>query len=175
MASKPQNASGRAKGNTGSGGVKAHAAGYVPPPRILELSITRGTGANGKPMVTMPQEAFTRLLEAAMSGSFDEAAYVDRQQDIRAGVVAGEIPSGLRHFASHGFFEGRSTLSYPVDADWYLATYPDVQKAIQSGQVRDAEHHFEVFGYSEGRVPNPEYQAIVGEWHALAGLNAKNS
>jgi hypothetical protein len=148
---------------------------YVPPPRLLELSITRGTGANGKPTVTMPLEAFTRLLEAAMSGAFDEADYLRRHMDVQVGVAAGEIPSAIRHYAAHGYFEGRATLSYEVDADWYLTMYPDVQEAISAGQVRDAAHHFEAFGWAEGRVPNPDYAASAGEWHQIAAAALKSA
>ena len=146
----------------------ADAGSYVPPPRLLQSLITRGTDASGNSIVSMPADAFTKLLEAALNPGFDEGDYLTRNSDIREGVEAGVIPSGLRHFASYGFFEGRAPLNCVFDSDWYVATYPDVERAIESGQVRDAAHHFELFGYAEGRVPSSTFQATVGEWHRLA-------
>ena len=143
-------------------------AGYVPPPRLLETIIKRSSDANGNARVDMPAEAFTKLLEAALTAGFDETAYLERHRDIKAGVASGAIPSGLRHFAAHGYFEGRETFKCPVDAEWYLSTYPDVVQAIKSGQVRDAAHHFELFGYAEARVPSQRFQAVIGEWQNLA-------
>ncbi|WP_373502985.1 hypothetical protein [Aestuariivirga sp.] len=156
---------------------KSHAAGtdagsYVPPPQLLQSLITRGTDAQGNPIVSMPADAFTKLLEAALNPGFDEVSYLTSNSDIRAGVDSGSIPSGLRHFAAYGFFEGRAPLNCDFDSDWYIATYPDVERAIKSGQVRDAAHHFEVFGYAEGRVPSSSFQATVGEWHRLASAGS---
>jgi hypothetical protein len=141
---------------------------YVPPPRLLHGLTTRGTGPSGEALVSLSAEVFTKLLEAALASSFDEDDYLDRNADVRAGVASGAIPSALRHYAAHGFFEGRAAPSYPVDSNWYIATYPDVERAIATGQVRDAAHHFQSFGYAEGRVPNQALQQIVGEWQALA-------
>lgn len=148
-------------------------ASYVPPPRLLETIIKRSSDANGNARVDMPAEAFTKLLEAALTAGFDETAYLERHRDIKAGVASGAIPSGLRHFAAHGYFEGRETFKCPVDAEWYLSTYPDVEQAIKSGQVRDAAHHFELFGYAEGRVPSQPFQAVVGEWQTIARLASR--
>ena len=143
-------------------------AGYIPPPRVLETIIKRGKDANGNPRVEMPAEAFTKLLEAALNAGFDERAYLEHHRDIKAGVEAGFISSGLRHFATHGYFESREPFNCEVDPEWYLKTYPDVAQAIKSGQVRDAADHFELFGYAEGRVPSERFQASVGEWQNIA-------
>jgi hypothetical protein len=143
-------------------------ANYIPPPRLLETIIKRGRDANGNSRVEMPAEAFTKLLEAAFNAVFDERAYLEHHRDIKVGVASGFISSGLRHFATHGYFENREPFNCEVDPEWYLKTYPDVARAIKSGQVRDAAHHFELFGYAEGRVPSERFQASVGEWQNIA-------
>lgn len=144
------------------------AENYVPPPAVLNKVIRRTTGSDGGPAVTLPLDAFTKLLEAALAPGFNEALYLETNEDVKVGVEAGAIASGLKHYAAHGYFEGRGQPHFEVDAGWYLATYPDVQRAIDEGQVGDAAHHFEAFGYREGRVPNPQFQAAVGEWLKLA-------
>ena len=148
-------------------------ADYVPPPGLMESIIRRGKDAKGKPRVDMPGDAFTKLLEAALNAGFDEQAYLERHRDIKTGVEAGAIPSGLRHYATYGYFEGREPFNCTVDPEWYLNTYPDVEQAIKSGQVRDAAHHFELFGYAEGRVPSQPFQAVVGEWQTIARLASR--
>ena len=149
-------------------GVSSKQPSYVPPPRLLNGLMTRGSKAGGPATVTLPMEAFTRLLEAALTSSFNAELYLEKHADIRAGVDSGTIPSALRHYATHGFFEGRAVPEYAVDSDWYMATYPDVEQAIATGQVRDAAHHFQAFGYAEGRVPNRNYQLLIAEWQGLA-------
>jgi|CXWL01.1.fsa_nt_gi SAM-dependent methyltransferase len=44
---------------------------------------------------------------------FDEEGYLDLHPDIASGVRAGKIESGWRHFADHGFAEGRQWISRP--------------------------------------------------------------
>lgn len=141
---------------------------YVPPPRLLDRIVRRGADDAGQTQVTMPLQAFHKLLEAALAPGFDEALYLDTNEDVKAGVGSGVIASGLAHYAAHGFFEGRGQPPIAVDAVWYLATYPDVQLAIDAGEVQDAAHHFEAFGYREGRVPSARFQQVVGAWQALA-------
>ena len=143
---------------------------YVPASGVLNRIITRQTNSAGRPVVTMPEVAFSKLLAAALSAGFDEKAYLDLHQDVKQGVENATIPSGLKHFAAHGYFEGRGGLRFAVDADWYLSTYPDVAQAIANEQVIDAQDHFMLFGYAEGRIPSAAFQKSIAEWNALAQI-----
>lgn len=143
-------------------------AGYVPPGKLLDRIIKRQTTAAGQSTVTMSAEAFTKLLAAALSGGFSETAYLDQHQDVKRKVEDKSVASGLSHFVTHGYFEGRSGFNIDVDAAWYLKTYPDVARAIKDEQVSDAKDHFMLFGYAEGRNPGPAFQRATAEWHQLA-------
>jgi hypothetical protein len=142
--------------------------GYVPPARVLKRIIKRETDAAGKEIVSMPAEAFNKLLAAALSAGFDEESYLDRHPDVRRKVAEEAIPSGLSHFATYGYFEDRSGFDLAVDAKWYQTAYPDVASAIKNQQITDARGHFMLFGYAEGRNPGPAFQRIVGEWNRIA-------
>ena len=150
------------------------ATGYVPPPRLLQRLMTYATDEAGQKTVTLPAEAFTLLLEAALKDQFDEELYLERHEDVREGVKSSSIVDAMKQFAMHGYFERRLPPKYPVDEKWYLATYPDVEGAIRDGEVVDATDHFNAFGFAESRVPCPEYQEIIGEWMALS-LNKGSS
>ncbi len=143
-------------------------AGYVPSARVLNNVIKRETNAAGKPTVTMSADAFHKLLAAALNPGFNEKSYLDQHPDVKRRVEDNAVPSGLSHFVTHGFYEGRSGFDIAVDAKWYLATYPDVARAIKDKQVIDAKDHFMLFGYAEGRNPGPAFQRIVAEWNQLA-------
>jgi hypothetical protein len=175
MTTSPKAAKGRAGRKASSPNVVTEPANYVPPPRLLASIIRKTTDALGNPIVELPAEAFAKLLESALSAGFNEASYLARHHDIDAGVAAGAIPSGLRHFASHGFLEGRAPLNCAVDAEWYLRTYPDVETAVKAGDVTDAADHFELFGYAEGRVPAPVFQQTVADWQRLAANAERDS
>ena len=151
------------------------AIGYLPPAAIMKKLIRRQKGADGKESVTMSIHTFHKLMEAALVGIFDEKAYLEKFADIRTAVKARTIPTGLRHFVTDGYFEGRAPLKYEVDDAWYLKTYPDVALAIKSGKVQNGAHHFEVFGFAEGRVPNKDFQRIVAEWRELEKKQAMDS
>lgn len=150
----------------------ADAAVYLPPATIMKKLIRRQKGSDGKETVTMSIQTFHKLMEAALTGIFDEKSYLEKFADIRTAVKARIIPTGLRHFVTDGYFEGRAPLKYEVDEAWYLKTYPDVALAIKSGKVNNGAHHFEVFGFAEGRVPNKDYQRIVAEWRELEKKHA---
>lgn len=105
---------------------------------------------------------------AALSSGFGERTYLDHHPGVRRKVEEDAIPSGLSHFVTHGFFEGRGGFDIAVDSKWYLATYPDVASAIKDKQVIDAKDHFMLFGCGEGRNPGPAFQRAVGEWNLLA-------
>lgn len=142
-------------------------AGYVPPGTLLNRIIERHTTTEGKSTVTMSAEAFNKLLAAALSAGFSETAYLDQHQDVKRKVEDKSVASGLTHFVTHGFFEGRGGFNIEVDAAWYLKTYPDVAQAIKDRQVSDAKDHFMLFGYAEGRNPGPAFQRVTAEWQEL--------
>lgn len=144
--------------------------GYIPPSGILNRVITRKKNSAGRSVVTMSEEAFLKLLAVALSTGFDEETYLDLHRDVKQGVENETIPSGLKHFAVHGFFEGRRGLRFAVDAEWYLKTYPDVAEAIANEQVIDAQDHFMLFGYAEGRIPSEAFQQSIADWQALAQI-----
>ncbi len=175
MPTSPKMARARAGRKPAAHNTVVDPANYVPPPRLLASIIRKSTDALGNPIVEVPAEAFAKLLEAALAAGFNEATYLARHHDVDAGVASGAIPSGLRHFASHGFLEGRAPLSCAVDAGWYLQTYPDVEAAVAAGDVSDAADHFELFGYAEGRVPAPVFQQTVADWHRLAANAERDS
>lgn len=142
--------------------------GYMPPGKLLNRIIERQTTPSGMPTVTMSAEAFNKLLTAALSAGFSETAYLEQHQDVKRKVDDKSVASGLTHFVTHGFFEGRSGFEIEVDTAWYLKTYPDVAQAIKDKQVSDARDHFMLFGYAEGRNPGPAFQRATAEWNQLA-------
>lgn len=150
-----------------SGEIAEKSVQYLPPHTLMKRLIRRGRAPGGEETVTMAAQTFNKLVEAAAASLFDEAGYLQRYEDIRSAVKAGRLHSGIEHFVSDGYLEGRPALRYAVDEEWYVQTYPDVAEAIKAGKVRDAAHHFEAFGFAEGRVPNPAYQRTVAEWREL--------
>lgn len=145
---------------------------YVPPPQVLKKLVWRQKDAGGSETVSMSAATYYKLLEMAMRPLFDEEAYLKKFPDIREAVKAGTIPSGLRHFVTNGYLEGRGGLKCEVDEAWYCQTYPDVAAAIRAGKVRDAKHHFEDFGFFEGRVPGKAYLGPSAEWRELEKRHA---
>ncbi len=148
-------------------------APYLPPPQILK-KLLRRQKENGAETVTMSLNTYYRLLEAAMKGLFDEAAYLARFPDVAAAIKSGIIPSALRHYVTNGYLEGRAALSFEVDDVWYRQTYPDVADAIRRGKVRDSKHHFEDFGFFEGRVPSRACLGPAAEWRELEKHHVMN-
>ena len=145
---------------------------YLPPPQVLKKLVRRQREISGGDTVTMHVNTYYKLLEMAMKGLFDEAAYLAKFPDVQKVVKAGVIPSALRHYVTNGYAEGRAALACDVDEDWYRKTYPDVAEAIRAGKVRDCKHHFEDFGFFEGRVPSRAYLGIVAEWRELEKRHA---
>lgn len=152
----------------------ATSSAYLPPPQILKKLVRRQKEAGGGETVTMSLNTYYRLLETAMKGLFDEAAYLAKFPDVAAAVKSGVIHSALRHYVTNGYLEGRAALSCEVDDNWYRQTYPDVADAIRRGKVRDSKHHFEDFGFFEGRVPSRAYLGPAAEWRDLEKHHAMN-
>tara|TARA_B100000809_G_C14829075_1_gene420316 strand:- start:125 stop:562 length:438 start_codon:yes stop_codon:yes gene_type:complete len=82
---------------------------------------------------------------------FDEEWYSETYPDVKRAISKGAVASGLEHFASHGFFEGRSYKPLNFDEERYLAEYPDLKAALVAGQFESAMDHFLQYGYSEGK------------------------
>ncbi|MFT3988308.1 hypothetical protein [Aestuariivirga sp.] len=144
---------------------------YVPPPMFLNALVRRERGPNGRESVTMPVEAYRKLLAAAAAAVFDEADYLSRNDDVRALVEKGTLLSGLQHYVSDGYTERRASLKIPVDDPWYRKIYPDVAEQITAGQFKDSADHFTRSGFQEGRVPAEIYAGDIAEWREIVRKN----
>jgi hypothetical protein len=106
---------------------------------------------------------FASSFAALQSVNFDEAWYLSAYPDIALAVKNGAFTSGLHHYRSLGFFEGRLPVDINVDDEFYCQLYPDVTRAISMGQVAGAKLHFVTRGYHEGRIPSATYSFIDQE------------
>jgi hypothetical protein len=89
---------------------------------------------------------------------FDEAFYLACYQDVTQMVANGshrkEGPhSGLEHYWTIGFFEGRQP--FPIDDVFYAARYPDAAMAIAEGRYASPTHHYQAVGVHLGYRPLP--------------------
>jgi hypothetical protein len=117
--------------------------------------LTKTTNVGGKKYVSIPEDLFRRLLAAAIKGKglFDENFYLEMYPDIAVAVKNGKIASGLEHYTTAGYFEGRLPKKLMVDERFYLQENSDVVDAIKRGKLRNAQQHFEGAGFREGRPP----------------------
>ncbi len=103
--------------------------------------------------ITVPTKFWLFLLsEHIRALSFEEETYRKANPDVGAAVDKGTVNSCLEHFATTGYFEGRSLGESNVDEDWYLSAYPDVATAFESGSIDNIAGHFNSTGSREGRV-----------------------
>lgn len=118
---------------------------------------------NADAQVTLPVGALKALLAlAARSTHLDVRTYAELNPDV------GE-EEARRHFATHGYFEGRRTDWNVVDDRYYAARYPDVAQGLANGHFPSAQSHFDNNGVRELRVPRASMEAVVGFWQvALA-------
>lgn len=94
--------------------------------------------------------------------TFDEAAYLDRYDDVRAAVHSGLYASGWEHFLRFGRAEGRSQSRIdapqvlPFDDDFdegtYLWLHADVRRAVEQKHWASGRAHYLHTGKAEGRV-----------------------
>jgi hypothetical protein len=128
---------------------------YIPPfeaiRSMLNLTIVRG-----ETRVAMTYDQVQQMIRTLISGiQVDEAWYLDRHEDVAAGIKNGTIRSAREHYIDHGFFEGRLPFPIPIDEKFYLDNNPDVAETVRRGVYASAQDHFDGPGYREGRPPFP--------------------
>lgn len=119
-------------------------------------------------VITLDKDIFeflTRIM--LLAGEFDEAAYLDANEDVRAAVTRGEIKDPYVHFLTSGYFEGRNGAWPQVDESWYLDRYPDVAKGVKSGDLPSGQAHYEGSGHREWRIPSPAVREALAPWRAV--------
>ena len=118
--------------------------------------------------LTLPKRAMSRLLfDLYRAYGFDEQDYLGRYEDVRNAVRRGELESGLQHYCTSGFFEGRLANLQVFDQDYYVRRNADVWKALEKGELAGAYEHFVTTGVNEGRAPNQQADVLIAEWREL--------
>ncbi len=86
---------------------------------------------------------------------FDEVAYVEHYDDVRAALAEGEIESGWWHYNHHGREEGRKAFFVDghFDEAFYLRSYPIVEAELRAGVARSAKDHYLLRGRARGYLP----------------------
>jgi hypothetical protein len=137
----------------------------MPPLPVIKKLFRRQKEYGGRESVqALTANAMSRLIELAIGPSFDEEFYLQKYPDVRRAIADGKIASGIQHYLSSGFYEGRMPCDFQVDEEWYLATYPDVTNAIEGGKYESAKQHFKECGFIEGRAPNSDYLDQLRKW-----------
>jgi hypothetical protein len=148
---------------------------YVPPfsffGRALKLT---PEDLNTNKNVEIPVELFKFFIATIVSqGFFDERWYLETNPDVQRAIDEHEIDSGLEHYLSTGYYEGRQPGRFPVDVNWYIEYYPDLKQALEDKTILDPVDHFSHSGYFEGRVSCAEHLPSVQRWLSILG-RAKN-
>jgi hypothetical protein len=117
--------------------------------------LTKAVDVEDNKYVSVPEDLFRHLLAAAIKQKalFDEKFYLATYSDVAKAIKRGDIASGLEHYITTGYFEGRLPKQLMIDERFYLQENPDVADAIRRGQLRNAQEHFEATGFREGRAP----------------------
>jgi hypothetical protein len=141
---------------------------YFPPAQLLQAHSKYDPAQQ---TLTLPKRVISKLLFDLFSAyGFNESDYRSRYDDVDKAIQNGEVKSGLHHFCSSGFFEGRIANMFTFDESYYLHRNPDVWKAVQRGDLTSAYDHFVSTGINEGRVPNNRMDVVLSEWlSALSG------
>jgi len=135
---------------------------YLPPIQVL----LRGLGISELPVDCQKIEVSGRFLrhilgELARGVCFDADFYAKANPDVEAAVSAGQSPSLIEHFVTHGFFEGRLSAPIRLDPEWYARRYPDLAGLSAAELAR----HYAEYGRFEGRVGVPDDAAAM-RWSA---------
>ena len=118
--------------------------------------------------VLLDKDLFEFLVRVMLlAGDFDEAAYLEANEDVRAAMLRGEIKDPFVHYLNSGYFEGRDGVWPTVDESWYLKRYPDVADRANSGDLLSAQAHYRSSGHTEWRIPNPEAREALAPWRAV--------
>jgi hypothetical protein len=92
------------------------------------------------------------LSEADLLG-FDEAAYLQRYDQVAQAVAGGEWPSGYAHYCAVGRSAGLCGLP-EVDENWYQQAYPAATRDIDAGWAKNLTDHYLRLGRHRGYLPN---------------------
>jgi hypothetical protein len=128
-----------------------------------------GGGADAAPdaEVTISNRLFRLLVEAALANApVDEQSYVAANPDVADAIRLRKVASGLQHYLSTGYYEGRDTGQAGFDEAWYLQRYPDVATAVQNKESASGLEHYRGPGMREWRSPNREAEADIARWRS---------
>jgi hypothetical protein len=113
----------------------------------------------------VPAKVFRLIITSLIKqGFFDEAWYLQTYPDVAEAIRSGRVKSAIDHYASSGYYEGRSPGPKPIDQAWYLQHNKDVADGIARQDVVDAQEHYSHNGYFEGRAADANEALDVREW-----------
>ncbi|MCT7975721.1 transporter substrate-binding domain-containing protein [Laspinema olomoucense] len=109
--------------------------------------------------------------------NFNENAYLQQNSDVARAVTNGSFTSGLHHWTTFGFKEGR-TPQVAFSENFYRDYYPDVANAITNGGFSSGLEHYARFGAAEGRAsvasdtrPGSQLQEIIDRGFVRVAVN----
>ncbi|MCT7978960.1 transporter substrate-binding domain-containing protein [Laspinema olomoucense] len=109
--------------------------------------------------------------------NFNENAYLQQNADVARAVTNGSFTSGLHHWTTFGFKEGR-TPQIAFSENFYRDYYPDVANAITNGGFSSGLEHYARFGAAEGRAsvasdtrPGSQLQEIINRGFVRVAVN----
>jgi ABC-type amino acid transport substrate-binding protein len=109
--------------------------------------------------------------------NFNENTYLQQNADVARAVTNGSFTSGLHHWTTFGFKEGR-TPQIAFSENFYRDYYPDVANAITNGGFASGLEHYARFGAAEGRAsvasdtrPGSQLQEIIDRGFVRVAVN----
>lgn len=109
--------------------------------------------------------------------NFNENTYLQQNADVARAVTNGSFTSGLHHWTTFGFKEGR-TPQIAFSENFYRDYYPDVANAITNGGFSSGLEHYARFGAAEGRAsvasdtrPGSQLQEIINRGFIRVAVN----
>lgn len=118
--------------------------------RFLRTLTVSAPGEHQK-YIDIQRSQFSMLLRMAFVNRFDEAWYLDENEDVAEAVAANAVASGLVHWSQTGIFEGRLPYPISIDESDYASRHRDVARSLDSGRWKSASEHFYKIGFMEGR------------------------
>ncbi|MCT7965689.1 transporter substrate-binding domain-containing protein [Laspinema sp. D1] len=116
-------------------------------------------------------------LEIMALPNFNENTYLQQNADVARAVANGSFTSGLHHWTTFGFKEGR-TPQIAFSENFYRDYYPDVANAITNGGFSSGLEHYARFGAAEGRAsvasdtrPGSQLQEIIDRGFVRVAVN----
>lgn len=109
--------------------------------------------------------------------NFNESTYLNQNADVARAVANGSFNSGLHHWVTFGFSEGR-TPEIAFSENFYRDYHPDVATAITNGGFSSGLEHYAQFGAAEGRAsvasdtrPGSQLQEIINRGFLRVAVN----